>query len=85
MMMTIMSFPLAAEVEATTEGECQTPLHYAACNDATNALRTLVKKGASLHPRDYKGRTPLQAAAELGKYLHSCRIVKNPYFYLVNK
>lgn len=51
-------------------GEKKTPLHYAACNDACHSLRMLIKKGASVHPLDYKGRTPLQAAAELGELVH---------------
>ena len=44
----------------------QTPLHYAAGNDAVNSLRVLVREGANKEARDYKLRTPLFAAAELG-------------------
>ncbi|XP_071503565.1 uncharacterized protein [Diadema antillarum] len=53
-----------ADIEYATKGENQTPLHYAARNDACKTLRSLVKRGASLQARDYKGRTPLQVAAE---------------------
>ncbi|XP_072170582.1 uncharacterized protein [Diadema setosum] len=53
-----------ADIEYATKGENQTPLHYAARNDACKTLRALVKRGAFLQARDYKGRTPLQVAAE---------------------
>ena len=42
-------------------------MHYAAKNDADNALKMLIKLGADVNCRDYKQRTPLQVAAELGK------------------
>ena len=42
-------------------------MHYAAKNDADSALKMLVKIGAEVNCRDYKERTPLQVAAELGK------------------
>ncbi|XP_033645157.1 uncharacterized protein LOC117304686 isoform X3 [Asterias rubens] len=56
-----------ADIEVLTDGELQTPLHFAARNDANMALKTLLKQGANLHARDYKGRTPLQVAAELDR------------------
>ncbi|XP_071485683.1 uncharacterized protein [Diadema antillarum] len=56
-----------ADIEYATKGENQTPLHYAARNDACKTLRALIKRGATLRSRDYKGRTPLQVAAELDR------------------
>nr|XP_006825178.1 PREDICTED: transient receptor potential channel pyrexia-like [Saccoglossus kowalevskii] len=53
-----------ADIEIKTDGEQQTPLHYAAKNDAGNSLTTLIRRGAHIHARDYKKRTPLQVAAE---------------------
>nr|AOR07029.1 transient receptor potential channel-like protein [Saccoglossus kowalevskii] len=53
-----------AEIECKTNGEQQTPLHYAAKNDACNSLKTLIRRGAHIHATDYKRRTPLQVAAE---------------------
>jgi ankyrin repeat protein len=52
-----------------TKGEMQTPVHYAAKNDAGKALKILLKLGGSMEGRDYKNRTPLQIAAELGMIL----------------
>ena len=49
-----------ASIGTGTSGENQTPLHYAAKNDATHSLKTLLKYGADIDDRDYKERTPLQ-------------------------
>lgn len=57
-----------AHIEAKTYGEQQTPVHYAAKNDAVDSLKVLLKMGCDLESRDSKWRTPLQVAAELGKY-----------------
>ena len=47
-------------MEAKTSGEHQTPLFYAARNDACNSMKALIKAGAEYkYVRDYKGRTPL--------------------------
>ncbi|KAL5253746.1 hypothetical protein ACHWQZ_G013497 [Mnemiopsis leidyi] len=54
-------------LEPTTFYMLQTPLHYAARYDSPNSVRTLVKMGAKLEARDYRGRTPLLLAAELGR------------------
>jgi ankyrin repeat protein len=54
---------------ARTYGENQTPVHYAAKNDADNALQELINIGADVNCRDYKQRTPLHVAAELGMLL----------------
>ncbi|XP_053189500.1 transient receptor potential channel pyrexia [Scomber japonicus] len=43
----------------------QTPLHYAAKNDAVSSIRLLLQAGASVSCTDYKLRTPLQLAANL--------------------
>ncbi|KAM6956621.1 uncharacterized protein FYW47_012572 [Aplochiton taeniatus] len=55
-----------ADIEARTTLDRQTPLHFAAKNDAVWAVRLLLQHGASLCPRDYKHRTALQLAANLG-------------------
>nr|WDP79884.1 transient receptor potential cation channel subfamily A member 1-8 [Apostichopus japonicus] len=62
-----------ADIECCSKGENQTPLHFAARNDACEALKLLVKMKANLHSRDYKQRTPLQVAAELGIKGHPYR------------
>jgi len=57
-----------ANKEAETFGEKQTPVHYAAKNDATESLKALVKRKCRYkNVMDYKDRTPLHLAAELGK------------------
>ena len=57
-----------ADKEARTKGEKQTPVHFAARNDACNSLRALIRAGCEYkNVRDYKGRTPIHVAAELGK------------------
>ncbi|XP_030628244.1 transient receptor potential channel pyrexia [Chanos chanos] len=48
---------------ACTNKDKQTPLHYAAKNDAVGAVRILLKSGADISAKDYKQRTPLQLAA----------------------
>ncbi|XP_075250241.1 uncharacterized protein LOC142342665 isoform X3 [Convolutriloba macropyga] len=56
-----------AVLETLTFEENQTPLHFAARNDASNALMKLVKCRANLEATDYKDRTPLFVAAELDR------------------
>lgn len=66
----------AADKEAGTKGEKQTPVHYAAKNDACLSLKVLIKAQCRYKTvRDYKGRTPLHLAAELG-------IITQLYMYL---
>lgn len=49
--------------------EKQTPVHYAAKNDACNSLKMLIKMKCKYdNVLDYKGRTPLFVAAELGNH-----------------
>uniref|UniRef100_A0A4W5PBD9 Uncharacterized protein n=1 Tax=Hucho hucho TaxID=62062 RepID=A0A4W5PBD9_9TELE len=55
-----------ADIGAQTNMDHQTPLHYAAKNDAVGAVRVLLQYGADISARDYKRRTPLQLAANLG-------------------
>lgn len=57
---------ISADKEAKSFGEEQTPLHYAAKNDAVDSLKALIKIGCNMEVRDSKLRTPLQVAAELG-------------------
>uniref|UniRef100_A0A3Q4GRX5 Transient receptor potential cation channel subfamily V member 5-like n=1 Tax=Neolamprologus brichardi TaxID=32507 RepID=A0A3Q4GRX5_NEOBR len=52
-----------ADPEARTFLDKQTPLHYAAKNDAVGSIRLLLQAGASIGCTDYKRRTPLQLAA----------------------
>ena len=65
-----MYYFFTANLHARTERELQTPTHYAAKNDAGKALKILLKLGGSMEERDYKHRTPLQVAAELGMLLY---------------
>nr|XP_008292068.1 PREDICTED: uncharacterized protein LOC103366189 [Stegastes partitus] len=56
-----------ADLEARTRLDQQTPLHYAAKNDAVGSIRLLLQAGAAISCTDYKLRTPLQLAANLGR------------------
>jgi len=56
-----------AVLDCQTYGELQTPCHYAARNDALDALKLLHKQGADIEAKDFKLRTPLQIAAELDR------------------
>lgn len=59
-------FLLTADRESLSN-EKQTPVHYAAKNDACNSLKMLIKMKCKYdNVLDYKGRTPLFVAAELG-------------------
>ena len=50
--------------------ENQTPVFYAARSDATNSMKGLIKRGCQYKLiRDYKARTPIHVAAELGELL----------------
>ena len=49
-----------ASIHARTFEENQTPIHYAAKNDACQSLEILLKRGANMEDKDYKDRTPLQ-------------------------
>ena len=49
-----------AKVHARTAGEDQTPLYYAAKNEAVQCVKILLAYGADIDARDYKKRTPLQ-------------------------
>lgn len=49
-----------ANVDAKTFGECQTALHFAAKNDAVNAMKMLLAYKSDINCTDYKDRTPLQ-------------------------
>ena len=49
-----------ADINLTTRGELQTPVHFAAKNDAVASMQVLLNFGADQTCKDYKGRTPLQ-------------------------
>ena len=51
-----------ANIDIKTSGEEQTAMHYAAKNDAINAIQMLLGYGADIDARDSKNRTPLQVA-----------------------
>ncbi|XP_043993235.1 transient receptor potential cation channel subfamily A member 1 isoform X2 [Gambusia affinis] len=54
-----------ADPSARTLLDQQTPLHYAAKNDAVRSIRLLLRAGAAIGCTDYKQRTPLQLAASM--------------------
>ena len=53
-----------AKVQAQTAGEDQTPLYYAAKNEAVQCVKILLAYGADIEARDYKKRTPLQVSLD---------------------
>ncbi|GCC43916.1 hypothetical protein chiPu_0027688 [Chiloscyllium punctatum] len=59
---------LHPNIEARTNGEWQTPFHYAAKYDATTSLQCLRSNGADINVLDYKRRTALHLAALHGNY-----------------
>ena len=52
-----------ASIHLTTKGEIQTPLHFAARNEASQCVKILLAYGSVLEVRDYKQRTPLQVGS----------------------
>lgn len=58
-----------ADVNARTKDEDQTPVHFAAKNDACESLKALLSRNCEFDSevRDYKNRTPLNLAAELDR------------------
>ncbi|XP_032408672.1 transient receptor potential cation channel subfamily A member 1 isoform X4 [Xiphophorus hellerii] len=54
-----------ADPSARTLLDQQTPLHYAAKNDAVRSIKLLLRAGAAISCTDYKQRTPLQLAASM--------------------
>ncbi|XP_017289949.1 transient receptor potential cation channel subfamily A member 1 isoform X2 [Kryptolebias marmoratus] len=54
-----------ADPGAHTFLDRQTPLHYAAKNDAVGSIKLLLQAGAAISCTDYKNRTPLQLAANM--------------------
>ncbi|XP_066934970.1 uncharacterized protein [Clytia hemisphaerica] len=57
-----------ADITAKTEGEEQTPLHYAARYDSVEAMKVLIQAGAMIDGVDFLNRTPLHVAAETGSH-----------------
>ena len=64
------SFSTVADITAKTNGEEQTPLHYAARYDSVEAMKVLIQAGAMIDGVDFLNRTPLHVAAETGKILY---------------
>uniref|UniRef100_A0A3P9PEN7 Uncharacterized protein n=1 Tax=Poecilia reticulata TaxID=8081 RepID=A0A3P9PEN7_POERE len=62
----MVQFLLDREGRARTLLDQQTPLHYAAKNDAVRSIKLLLRAGAAIGCTDYKQRTPLQLAASMG-------------------
>ena len=54
-------------IDAKTNDEQQTPIHYAAKYNAVNSLRVIIENRGHLNNRDYKRRTPIFLAAEMGQ------------------
>ena len=54
-----------ADIDITTFGELQSPIHFAAKNDACQALKLLINYGANVNCRDYQNRTPIQVRYNL--------------------
>lgn len=50
-----------------TIGEKQTPIHYAAKYNAVSSLKVLIENRVDYNDRDYKDRTPIFLAAEMGE------------------
>lgn len=62
-----LCFVFSDDLRARTNGEYQSPMHYAAKNNATTLLKIMLRLGACINERDYKRRTPLFVAAETGR------------------
>ncbi|XP_065843488.1 transient receptor potential cation channel subfamily V member 5-like isoform X2 [Oscarella lobularis] len=56
-----------ADSNVLTYGERQSPLHYAARSDAVESIVILLQAKCYIEARDYRGRTPLQVAADLDR------------------
>ena len=61
-------FFFLANIHCKTEGELQSPIHYAAKYNAVGSLKVLLQFKARMNDRDYKRRTPLFIAAEMCMY-----------------
>lgn len=70
-----LDLSITATLEARTSEEGQTPLHFAARNDAVESLKVLIKLGADKESKDFRQRTPLFVAAELGRAVFSFNIL----------
>ena len=54
-------------INAKTKEENQSPIHYAAKYNAVRTLKVIIENKGYLNDRDYKQRTPLFLAAEMGQ------------------
>ena len=68
-----------AHIHCKTNGELQSAIHYAAKYNAVGSLKVLLQNKARMNDLDYKQRTPLFLAAEMGK-----SIFLYPYNVLLN-
>lgn len=67
----IIPFPTVSHFTANsstrTLGERQTAIHFAAKYNAVGSLKVLIEHKVNYNVKDYKGRTPLFVAAEMGR------------------
>ena len=54
-------------LDAKTDDEEQSPIHYAAKYNAVSSLKIIIENRGHLNDRDYKRRTPIFLAAEMGQ------------------
>lgn len=66
-----------ADVNIKTTGEGQSPIHFAAKNDACLSLKMLLAYDADMGARDYQERTPLQVKC---LYLHNSTDLQSIFF-----
>jgi len=58
---------MGADIKARTHDENQTPVHYAAQNDAAASLKVLLEQGADMNAMDFKQRCPLQVIIKISR------------------
>ena len=71
---------VSAHINKKASNTKQTPLHFAAKNDALKAMKKLIESHSDIEARDYKHRTPLQLAAAYGNVTSK---IKPADFYCV--
>ena len=58
------------DLNAKTFGEGQNPIHFAAKYNAVGSLKVILEHKGNINARDYKNRTPIFIAAEMGKWCY---------------